>query len=129
MAKQLTDYNPEQDTSVIAIEASDENILVEYLNYSQEPSEKFPAEPTEVLEKTFQGFTPYKLLEILKRTQTGKDILRRAKHTELSEASQLKLAEIVAKHHISLGKKTTAEDLEKYSLAIVTLFKLERKEN
>ncbi|XP_058820798.1 uncharacterized protein LOC131682991 [Topomyia yanbarensis] len=74
-------------------------------------------------------FTPKFLLKLLEQTETGKDILERAKLGELSDAKQLQLAGIIARHHLTLKKKLSSEDLQTYSLAVITLFKSERKEN
>lgn len=81
------------------------------------------------VERPQQRLTPNGLIQLLQTTETGKEIIDRANLAELSEAYQLKLSEVIAKFHISQCKKTTANDLESYSLAVTTLFKSERKVN
>lgn len=69
------------------------------------------------------------LLELLKQSEEGKEIITRAQTGELAEAKQLQLAGIVAKYHLIHREKLRAEDLQTYALAICTLFKSERQVN
>ncbi|XP_058443678.1 uncharacterized protein LOC131425641 [Malaya genurostris] len=71
-----------------------------------------------------------KILEkLLNSSEEGKDILKCAIKTELSEAKQLELSSIIAKHHINSKNKLLTEDLRTYALAVTSLFKFERSEN
>lgn len=73
------------------------------------------------------SFTTIWLQSLLQSTEKGKDIIQRAAQGELSESKQRQLAGIVAKHHLSLNKTLHSDDLERYTLAITTLFKSEKK--
>lgn len=72
-------------------------------------------------------FSPDVLAGLLKCTEEGKDIMQRSNVGELSEAKQLALAGIIAKYHLATHNKLRAEDLERYALAVTSLFKSERK--
>ncbi|XP_065073049.1 uncharacterized protein LOC135697363, partial [Ochlerotatus camptorhynchus] len=74
-------------------------------------------------------FTPRILLQLLQNTEEGKDIIKYANISELSEAKQLELAGIIAKYHLNTKSKLHTEDLEIYALAVTSLFKHEQKEN
>lgn len=83
---------------------------------------------TEAVQKNFNPiFSPDILLKLLEASETGKEIAERAKTGELSETKQLQLARIIAKYHINLNKKLTADDLQNYSLSVVALFKNEKQ--
>lgn len=69
------------------------------------------------------------LLDLLKQSEEGKDIINRAQAGELTEAKQNQLAGLIAKYHLIHRGKLRAEDLQTYALAICTLFKSERQEN
>ncbi|XP_058817512.1 uncharacterized protein LOC131680819 [Topomyia yanbarensis] len=72
-------------------------------------------------------FSPSILAALLKNSEEGKDILRRSTLGELSEAKQLALAGIIAKYHLATKDQLRVDDLERYALAITTIFKSERK--
>ncbi|XP_055632689.1 uncharacterized protein LOC129773137 [Toxorhynchites rutilus septentrionalis] len=74
-------------------------------------------------------FTAKFLEKLLIHSEEGKEILHYASKTELSEAKQLVLSSIIAKHHLNTRKKALTEDLRTYALAVTSLFKFERLEN
>ncbi|XP_062534538.1 uncharacterized protein LOC134203688 [Armigeres subalbatus] len=76
-----------------------------------------------------ENFSPKFLKDLLLSTEEGKDIIRRAALSELSDAKQLRLAHIIADYHLKTHQKVKTEDLENYSSCIITLFESERKEN
>ncbi|XP_062535305.1 uncharacterized protein LOC134204514 [Armigeres subalbatus] len=66
---------------------------------------------------------------VAETSEEGKEILQYGIKSELSEAKQLELSSIIAKHHLSTRSKLLTEDLRTYALAVTTLFKFERLEN
>ncbi|XP_055543947.1 uncharacterized protein LOC129729414 [Wyeomyia smithii] len=98
--------------------------VIEFLGFEHEASNTYSTETT-----VRQIFSPKVFLKLLADSETGKEIVQRASVGELSEAKQLQLAGIIAKYHLKLNKKLTSDDLQNYSLAVVTLFNKEKQEN
>lgn len=78
-----------------------------------------------ILIKAVQRFSVQILVELLNRTITGKEILKRGARGPLSNESQRELVGIIADYHNSLGIAVKEEVLRDYSEAIITQFKHE----
>ncbi|XP_038106358.1 putative cell agglutination protein pfl5 [Culex quinquefasciatus] len=73
-------------------------------------------------------FGPSALEELLKQTETGKQLIKRAARAPFTKESQRELVDIIAEHHNSQGSKATEENLEQYASAVALLFDKEEKD-
>lgn len=74
----------------------------------------------------YRQFSPQQLEELLKKTITGQNIIKRGSIGPLSIDSQRELVHIIVEYHCSVGLQAKEDILRWYSECIVALFKHEK---
>lgn len=112
--------------------SSKQNLQRSALSLVQQSSPRKPAESSAIAAflasspQSTNVFTTKTLESLLKCSEEGKEIIEYAAKAELSEAKQLELSSIIARHHLDTRSKLLIEDLRTYALAVTSLFKFER---